>query len=175
LKIIVSLVLALFAGAASAQGSVASEAHDGDFGAKLVVTDDADSFYSQWQQPGTPQIVTTERITRGRPVEAVIIFHDCMPAADGDCRVDVHFQMTGPDGKPYDVPLDASAWKHAPPPDHALIPSEATMKFILEPQDQLGRYVITATLSDTISGKKLRLLETVTAVEEAPPIPTPNA
>jgi hypothetical protein len=174
LKTLIALVLALLAAGASAQTTDPSEANDGDFGAKLVITDDAASFYSQWQQPRTPQIFSTKQITRARPIEAVIIFHDCVPAADGNCNVTVHFEMTAPNGQPYPGSLDTVAWKHPPPPGHALIPSEATMGFILEPKDQLGRYIIRATLTDTVAGKTLSLVESVTAVEEASPRPTPR-
>ena len=49
------------------------------------------------------------------------------------------------------------------------------MRFILEPKDALGRYVIQATLTDRIAGKSLQLTETLDAVEETPPTAAPTS
>jgi hypothetical protein len=119
-------------------------------------------------QPGTPVVRTTDRITRGHPVETVIVFSDCQAAPDGNCNVSVHYEMNRPDGSPYEKPLRGIAWNHPPLPGHALMPSEVSMGFRLDPPDKLGRYVITATLKDNVSGKELSLRQAIFAVEEMP-------
>jgi hypothetical protein len=163
-----ALALALLASAAFAQASDPSEARDGDFGAKLLVTDDPESFWAQWAQPGTPQLSTTSRIARGQVVEAVIVFYHCKPAVDGNCNIMVHYEMVRPDGRPYQKPLDAIAWHHPPAGGANLMASEAGLGFKLDPPDKLGTYIISATLIDTVSGKSLRLKQTITAVDEVP-------
>ena len=164
MKKLLGLALGLIATASFAQTSDPSAAQDGDFGAKLLVSDDPESFWAQWAQPGVPQISTTDQIALGRPVEAIILFHDCAPAPDGNCNVTVHFEITGPDGQPYDKPHNAVAWEHPPAPGHHLLASEASFGFRLEPKDKLGRYLFNATLTDKVSGKSLSLREMVTAV-----------
>jgi hypothetical protein len=47
------------------------------------------------------------------------------------------------------------------------------MGFRLEPTDRLGRYAIFATLTDTVAGKSVRLVQFVTAVDDLPP-PIPS-
>jgi hypothetical protein len=47
------------------------------------------------------------------------------------------------------------------------------MGFRLEPKDKLGRYAIIATLTDTVAGKSIRLVEFLTAVDDLPP-PAPT-
>jgi len=165
------LLAAIAASAASAQALDQSEARDGDFGAKLLITNDPEDFWRQWMRPETPNLRTTDRITRGQVVETVIVFHDCVPAADGNCNVTVHFDMIRPDGKPYQKPLDGQAWVHPPAPNHNLMPSEGALGFKLDPPDLLGDYQIIATLTDRVSGKTLKLRETVRAVEGPPPPP----
>lgn len=173
MKRLLGLVLGLVATAGFAQTSDPSAAQDGDFGARLLISDDPESFWAQWAKPGVPQMSTTSRIARERPVETIIVFHDCVPAADGNCNVTVHFEITGPDGHAYDKPQDAVAWKHPPAPGHNLLASEASFGFRLEPKDKLGRYVINATLTDKVSGKSLSLREMVTAVSSlSSPPPT---
>lgn len=171
MKKLLGLALALAASSVAGQAPDSSEARDGEFGAKLLVTDDPESFWAQWMKPGTPHLATTTSVTRERPVETVIVFYDCQAGADGNCNVTVHFEMVRPDGRPYQKPLDGVAWHHPPALGHNLMPSGAGLGFKLDPPDQLGTYVITATLTDTVAGKTLKLKQTVTAVGGAPPSP----
>ena len=163
------LAIALLASAALAQTPDLSEANNGDFGAKLLVTDDLEGFWSAWDKPANPEVTTTSQITRAKPVYAIIVFHDCRPAANGNCDVSVKFEMTGPDGRPYGEAHSGTAWQGPPAPNHNIQASPSSMGFKLDPQDKLGRYTITATLMDKIAGKSLRMSETVTAVDESPP------
>jgi hypothetical protein len=168
-----AFVFALAATGAIAQTADRSEAQNGDFGAKLLVTPDPDEFWREWEKPDTPHVTTTSRISRAQPVTAMIIFHDCRPGTDGHCNLTVRFEMAGPDGHPYDTAHDAIAWHGPPPPNHNLQASAASMGFRLEPTDRLGRYAIFATLTDTVAGKSVRLVEFVTAVDDLPP-PIPS-
>jgi hypothetical protein len=168
-----AIVFVLAGTAAIAQTADRSEAQNGDFGAKLLLTPDPDEFWREWEKPDTPHVTTTSRVTRAQPVTAIILFHDCRPGTDGQCNLTVRFEMTGPDGRPYDTAHDAIAWKGPPAPQHTLQASEAWMGFRLEPKDKLGRYAIIATLTDTVAGKSIRLVEFLTAVDDLPP-PAPT-
>ena len=112
MKMPFALVLTLSASAATGQPADLSEARDGNLGAKIVITDDVESVFSGYSQPDTWKIFSTDRITRARPIDAVIIFHDCMAGPDGNCNVTVHFEMTAPNGRLYQHAIDSVAWKH---------------------------------------------------------------
>jgi len=154
---------------ASGQTPDPSEGRDADFGAKLLIIDDLNGFWTEWEKPDNPSVTTTSKITRAHPVYAIIVFHDCQAGADGKCKVTVRFGMTGPDGKPYGAePHDGLAWAGAPAPNHNIQASNASLGFILEPQDKLGRYEIWATLKDEVSGRSVTLREDVMAEAETP-------
>ena len=171
---IFGLAAGFLASVALAQTPDASEATNGDFGAKLLVTDDLQGFWTAWDQPDNPHVMTTSQITRKKPVYAVIVFHDCKAGADGKCDLSVKFEMTGPDGRPYGDSHEGVAWNGSPAPNHNLQASPASMGFILDPQDRLGRYTIIVTLTDKIAGKSLHLNDVVTAVDE-PTAQSPTA
>jgi hypothetical protein len=161
------LVLALAAAGAAAQEPDTSQVQVGDFGAKLLVTDDLQGFWTAWDRPENPEVTTTSRITRAKPIFAIVIFHDCKPAADGNCDLSLKFEMRGPDGRPYGEPHDSSPWKGPRPPNHNIQALPSTMGFILEQQDKLGGYSIMATLTDNVAGKSVRVSDVVTAVDDA--------
>jgi hypothetical protein len=152
---------------AAAQTSDPSEGSNGAFGAKLMIIDDPKAFWDAWNQPENPTINTTSRITQSRPVYGMIILHDCKAGSDGKCKVTARFDMTGPDGKPYDEPHSATAWNQAPAENHLLQASPASIGFRLEPQDKLGRYEIRVTLTDEIARKSVTLRQFVTAEDDA--------
>src|SRR3982751_4105175 len=160
-------LLYLLSTPALAQTADPSEARNGDFGAKLLITDDLQGFWTAWDRPENPEVTTTSRITRAKPVFAIVIFHDCKPAADGKCDLSLKFEMRGPDGRPYGEPHGSSPWKGPLPPNHNIQALPATMGFILEQQDKLGGYSIMATLTDNVAGKSVRVSDVVTAVDDA--------
>jgi hypothetical protein len=160
--------LAMSGSVASAQAPDLSEARDGDFGAKLMITDDPAQFWADWVKPDAPHVSTTNHVARSQVVETIIVFHDCTAGLDGNCNVVVRYEMIGPDGRAYSAPREGIAWKRPPAPGHNLLPAEVTMGFRLDPWDKLGRYVIIATLTDKLSGKVLRLRDELIAVEKVP-------
>jgi len=159
--------LLLLSAPAFAQTSDPSEGRNGDFGGKLLVTTDLNRFWTEWNKPDNPTIETTSRVTQSQPVYSIVLFHDCKAGPDGNCKVLVRFTMTAPDGKPYDEPHENVAWTAAPPPNHNIQASRASMGFILEAQDKLGRYEIEAKVTDEISGRSITLRQYVTAEAES--------
>lgn len=157
----------LATGAQAQSGADRSEARDGEFGGKMLITDDPEGFWREWEQPDTPTVTTTSRVTLSRPAHAVIVFHDCTAGSNGKCDVVVRFEIRKPDGKLYDKPLDGKAWSEAPAPGHNLLASLATFGFQLEPQDPLGRYQISATLTDRVAGKSISLSQEVIAEKDS--------
>jgi len=150
-----------------AWAQVPSEGREGDFGGNMFIIADLDDFWTTWDKPENPTVNTTSKVTHSRPVYAIVVFHDCKAGPDGKCKVTVRFDMTGPDGKPYDEPHGGTAWNNPPAPDHNLLASVASMGFRLEPQDKFGRYEIKATLTDEVADRSVILREIVTAEAES--------
>ena len=163
-------IAALLATNALAAPADPSETHNGEFGGKLLLTDDPEGFWREWEQPDPPTVTTTSRITQARPVHAMVVFHDCVAGSTGKCDVVVHFEIRRPDGALYDESKTAPAWSEAPAPGHNLLASLGSLGFRLEPQDPLGRYKIIATLTDQVAKRSITLIQDVTAEAESTPL-----
>ena len=159
------LGMALLASPSLAQ-SDSSQARNGDFGGILLITADPEGFWKAWEQPGTPNIQTTTTVTLSKPVYGMVVFHGCKAAADGNCNVAARFLITAPDGSNYADPKGGDAWKGAPAPGQNLLASASGIGFRLEPQDKLGRYKITAILTDNVAKKSITMFDYVTAEME---------
>ena len=145
-----------------------SRAAKGRFAVMMIVTPDIEAFWAEWQKPEDPHLTSTERIARDSPVFAMLVFSGCRAGADGNCRVSAEFRMTGPDGAPYGEPHRGLAWSGPPAPGRNLQLSEASLGFRLDPPDPLGRYTISATLTDEIAGETLQVEQGVEAQAAAP-------
>jgi hypothetical protein len=141
-----------------------SRAAKGSFAAMMIVTPDADAFVAEWLKPDPPHVATTGRIARDRPIHAMLILAGCRAGADGNCRVAVEFSMKRPDGGPYGEAHRTVAFSGPPAPEGNLQLSEASLGFILDPPDPLGRYTILATVTDEIAGVAIKVEQVVEAV-----------
>ena len=141
-----------------------SEATNGKFSVKMLVTDDLDGFWKAWEGPTPPNISTTSRITRVKPVFAMLVFAGCASGTDGKCKVSVTYSITAPDGSAYGDAIDAEAWS-GPSAGQNLIAALSSFGFRLEPQDKLGAYRVTAKMTDEIAHESLTVNETVTAMD----------
>lgn len=148
-----------------------SRAARGDFAVMMLVTPDAEAFFAEWQKPGPPNVATTGRIVRDRPVFAMLVFSGCRAGADGNCRVSAEFRMKRPDGTPYGQVHRGVAWNGPPPPGRNLQLSMSSLGFKLDPPDPLGRYTITATLTDEIAGEALTVEQQIEAQAASAPAP----
>ena len=144
-----------------------SRAAKGPFAAMMIVTPDADAFVAEWLKPENPTVATTGRIARDRPIHAMLVIAGCKAGPDGNCRVGVEFRMMRPDGAPYGEVRRAPALTGPPAPERNLQLSQASLGFILDPPDPLGRYTIVATLTDEVAGRSLTVRQVVEAVEAA--------
>lgn len=140
-----------------------SEAVIGGFGTKMLVVEDIDAFWAAWDKPEPPQISTTSKITRGKPVHAVLVFNGCAPAPDGNCNLSVVYSITGPDGSAYDKPIEGKAWTGPPPPGFNMQAAVSSFGFELEPADKLGSYRMIAKVTDEVAGKTLTVSQIIEA------------
>ena len=147
-----------------APANPAQASKDG-FGVLMLVTDDSEGFIKAWQGPTPPQVSTTEQVTRGKPVEAMLIFSGCQPAENGNCNVGVELSVTGPDGAPYGEALQGPIWQGPPPPQYNLQLGQSGLGFILEPEDNLGVYTLRANVTDHVAGTTVAVQQAITAAE----------
>lgn len=142
-----------------------SQASKDGFGVFMLVTDDPEAFMKAWHGPTPPQVSTTERVTRGKPVETRLIFSGCRAAENGNCNVSVELSVTAPDGAPYGETLKGLIWQGPPAPQYNLQLGQSGLGFILEPQDKLGIYTLQANVTDHVAGTILNVQQAVTAAE----------
>ena len=143
-----------------------SRASKDGFGAMIVITDDADAFYKAWANPSPPTISTTDRVVRGKKIEGIILFSNCKPLPNGNCRVEFSLDMEGPGGAAYGEPASGISYEGPPLSDYALNVSRMSLGFRFDDSDKPGRYVYNVSVTDIGSGIKLRLQAPFVAQEQ---------
>ncbi len=131
----------------------------------MLVTDDSAGFIKAWEGSTPPQLNTTEQVTRGKPVEAMLIFSGCRAGADGQCNVSVDLSVVGPDGSPYGESMHGPIWRGPPAPQYNLQLGESGLGFILDPHDKLGVYTLKAKVTDQVAARSVEVEQTITATE----------
>jgi hypothetical protein len=142
-----------------------SRASKSGFGVLMLVTSDHEGFWKAWAGTTPPNVSTTDQVTRGRPVHAILLFSGCRPAADGECNVTMELAVSGPSGAAYGETMKAMVWSGPPAPAYKLQAAEGSLGFVLEPEDALGRYTLRAAVTDHVAGLTLPVQQTVEAVE----------
>lgn len=140
---------------------------DGDFGATLVFTDKLDELFAAWEKP-SPGVHLSETSTamRGVPIVGIIYFTGCVANPQGDCELVGRFNTKTPSGKPWGDPIDADLWVDKPAPDKdSLQLSLGNLGIVIDPDDPLGVYKVSAEILDRVSKKKMVLEREFTAVE----------
>lgn len=135
------------------------------FGLQMVVTADYEGFWKAWEGPTPPHLPVTDRIERGKPVHAMLIFSGCKAAADGNCNLTAVYTITGPDGSAYGEPHTAKVWGGPPAPGYNLQLSEGSLGLIVEPHEPLGRYTFKASVTDHVADLTVAVEAPVEAVE----------
>jgi hypothetical protein len=142
-----------------------SQASKNGFGVLMLVTDDPEGFMKAWAGSTPPHVTTSSKVTLAKPVEMMLLFSGCRAARDGNCDVSVELSITGPDGKPYGETLRGPIWKGPPAPQYTLQLGQSGLRFILEPQDKLGTYLLQAKVTDEVAGTALAVEQAVTAAK----------
>jgi hypothetical protein len=137
------------------------------FGALLVLTSKDKELSTNWNKPSEGVAIdTSSTVRRNEAISAFIVFNGCKEDANGNCRLVVEFTVTQPDGKLYTQTPAMEVWyeKKKPPPP-ALGLSVDYLKTVFEAGEQVGRYEITAKVSDLNSNESL-ILESWFVAEE---------
>lgn len=139
----------------------------GDFGAQLVLIGDEDEFLKRWETPSdTVRLDSVSQLARGESLIAPVIFSGCSVAKDGTCHVVMDYSVIKPDGTPYAEMKEVDVWTDRPaPPEGILELSTGYIKLVIEPDDLLGTYSVTATVTDKVLHASLELTRKFTVTE----------
>jgi len=142
----------------------------GDFAAMLLITNDPESFFEQWNKPASPDykpnISTVEKANRGDTVMAITLFAGCEADDRGNCDSEIDFKVLKPDGSMYSEHNNAELWiEKTSPPKGTLQVSKSNLGFKVEAEDPLGKYLVEIVIRDNNSKKQLELIQSI-IVEE---------
>ena len=144
--------------------------NSGPFGAILVVTDDSEGFFEEWNRPPDPErppsINSTQLALRGERVDAILVFTGCQPNPEL-CDVAVDYRVLKPDGSTYAEQEGVPVWKGAEVPEGRLQLSEQNLGLAFEPDDPLGVYRVEALVRDRVADRSIAL-ETELSVSDPP-------
>ena len=172
-KIIAAFLLAptvVLAGWINKSGETLPESDNrkavGTFGAQLVFVANEDELFKRWNTPSeTVDISSIDKVAVNGAINAFIIFSGCTADKSGNCSVSMRFRVLQPDGKVYAETPPMEVWDEKPaPPGRSLELSVQYLKVVIEPKDQLGKYVVYAQVRDDRSGVVLQLNGPFTAV-----------
>jgi hypothetical protein len=137
----------------------------GSFGAQLILVSDDQKMFKVWNTPGeTINVSTVRAVSIGGQANAFVVFSGCTPGKAGQCDVTVQFRVYQPNGKVYASTQPMEVWQRkSPPPARMLELSIQYLKVVIEPQDLLGKYVVSASVKDNVSGASLQLSSAFTA------------
>ncbi|WP_155836998.1 hypothetical protein [Paraburkholderia mimosarum] len=135
------------------------------FGVMLVLTADEVAFMRAWNSSvQRPVLQTTKRVQRGKSVSAMLLFSGCKPNSAGTCDVSVTYRIAGPDGTvqdagPYNV------WQRTVPKPGIVELGDAHLTLGLANNDPIGKYVVSATITDRNAGASIAVSTTLTVTD----------
>lgn len=141
-----------------------------EFRAMVLLTTKPQEFLEAWDKPSSPDykpaMETAASVVRGQPIVAFILFAGCKPDSAGKCESTTEFEILKPDGSQYDSVETSELWTgKEPPPASALQLGVAYVGVVIEPEDPLGDYTVTANVCDRVADRCLVLSTQFTAVE----------
>jgi len=138
------------------------------FGAQLILVANEDELFKSWNVPSkSVDIDTTDKVAVNAAINGFIVFGGCTRDKAGNCSVSMRFRVTQPDGKVYAETPPMEVWDEKPaPPGKSLELSVQYLKVVIEPKDQLGKYIVYSQVRDNNSGVVLQLNAPFVAVKE---------
>jgi hypothetical protein len=118
------------------------------FGAFLIVVEDPQALFDEWQKPGTPNVKTVSEVKRDVLIGAFVIFGGCKPDARGVCNSEVTYTIYNPDGSVLGEKKDQPLWKEPAPPVQNSQLGKAVLALRLSDDAPAGDYLVKAKVSD---------------------------
>jgi len=140
----------------------------GDFGAMVLMTVDSQKVLENWSMPSPGvHILDTEKVIRGKPIEALVLFSGCASNELGNCVTEVDYQIIKPDGTVYAEYKNTELWKNKPAvPVGRLGLAVDRVGLVAEATDPVGHYKVRCIVRDLVSKNEFSIYSTF-EVEEA--------
>ena len=104
-------------------------------------------------------IQEAQKVEKGKPIEALVIFSGCMPKKGGECMSEVDFTIIKPDGSVYVEYKNGELWKNKPPiPEGSLGLAMDRAGMIADPEDPLGVYKVVCKVRDLVRKVEFELI-----------------
>jgi len=128
----------------------------GNFGAMIFMTTNSQKMLENWEAPKPGfNILESENVVKGKPIEALVVFSGCSANADGNCITEVDYQILKPDGTVYAEYKNTELWKNKPAlPKGQMGLSVDRVGLIAEAKDPVGVYKVTCVVKDLVSNSK---------------------
>jgi len=139
----------------------------GDFISRLIITDQGDDAFKEL---GTPArgvaFQNSDTIKRNSPLTVAIAFAGCKANAKGNCYLLMQVTITQPDGEIYAKLPVTEMWFGKPVPEQGRLEvGSNVIQVVVENEEPIGKYRIDAKVMDKMSGQKLLLNSSFTAIE----------
>ncbi len=148
-------------GKKSNQGSV------GNFGAMILMTTDSKKALENWSKPTAGvHIPDASKVTKGKPIEALVLFSGCAANEHGNCVTEVDYKIIKPTGEVYAEYKNTELWRDKPAlPKGRLGLAVDRVGLIAEPEDPFGIYKVTCLVKDLVARSKFSIYSTFEVVE----------
>jgi hypothetical protein len=127
---------------------------------QLWLTDKEDELLKNWNTPPSKGVVTptTNKIKIYKTLTTYIIFNGCKTDSKGNCNLTMDITTYQPDGKLYGKNLNMEVWRNRPvPPNNSLGLSVDLLRFIMEPDEQMGIYKMDVIITDHFNDNRIKL------------------
>ena len=161
-----AMILAILALAAPvAQQELSNQAKVENLMVVQLWSDNSDEFLKAWEQPSPPNLRTTTKIERNKPITSFIIFAGCQGDAAGKCNLEGSVVFRDPDGQIYGEQDGIKFWDGTALDGFNLRLSPIGPSMVIEDGEKLGDYTVRMTISDRNSGATAVTEEKLTVVE----------
>ena len=122
------------------------------FGAMILMTTESIRALENWSKPTKGVVIPdAERVSKGKPIEALVFFSGCAANDQGNCVAEVDYVITKPDGSIYVEYKNAELWRNKPAiPEGVLGLAIDRVGLIAEPQDPVGIYKVSCVVRDLV-------------------------
>lgn len=142
------------------------------FGAMILMTTDSKTALENWEMlTEGVSIPQAEKVEKGNPIEALILFSGCKPNNKGDCITEADYQIIKPDGSMYAEHKNTEIWRGKPAiPEGRLELAVDRVGLVAEPDDPVGIYKVVCTVRDLVGNIEFRIFSTFAVFEANKPL-----
>jgi len=139
----------------------------GDFSAMVLMTTDSQKVLENWSMPSPGvHILDAEKVVKGKPIEALVLFSGCAANKQGNCVAVVDYQIVKPDGSIYAEYKNTELWRNKPAvPVGRLGLAVDRVGLIADSPDPVGQYKIRCVVRDLVSNTEFSIYSTFEVVE----------